>query len=230
MALLAERFEALGPWFSRSTIDGEVFGGDHDYSDDWRVRMFFECFPGARSILELGSFEGAHSLQLAQPASVERLVGLEGRDDNIARAELVAELLGRGNTEFHLADVDTAALEPYGRFDAVFCAGLLYHLTRPWRLLGEIAKVSDRLLLDTHYSTAGEDVLEGHRGSFLAEGGYEDVLSGLSPRSFWLTLGGLIEVLTENGFAVTRLIDHADWNGAGPRVQLAAERHAPAGG
>ena len=228
MSRLAERFDALQPWFTRATIGDETFGGDHSYDDDWRVKMFFECFPEPRTILELGSFEGGHSVELARPECVERLVGLEGRPENIERAELVAELLGRGNIEFRAADLDRADLEPHGRFDAVFCAGLLYHLTRPWRLLEEIAKVTDRLLLDSHYSATGADELEGHRGSFAEEGGYDDVLSGLSPRSFWLTLGGLIKVLTDNGFAVTRLVEEEDWKGAGRRVQLACERRPAA--
>lgn len=224
MSNLAERFEALQPWFTRTTIDGKTFGGTHDYDDDWRVPSFFHCFRRPRTILELGSFEGGHSVQLARPDCVERVVGLEGRPENIERAHLVTELLGRGNIEFHAADLDRAALEPFGRFDAVFCAGLLYHLTRPWQLLDEISKVSDRLFLDTHYSATGADELEGHHGSFAKEGGYEDVLSGLSPRSFWLTLGGLIEILTGHGYAVTWLIDVEDWLGAGRRVGLACER------
>ena len=222
-ATLEDRFEALAPWFSRFTIDGEDYGGTNDY-EGWRVQLLFESFGEPSSILELGSFEGAHTLQLARPDFVERVIGLEGRAENVARAELVTELLGRGNIGYHPADLDRVELEGFGRFDAVFCAGLLYHLTRPWRLIEEVAKVTDRLLLDTHFSAAGEDELEGHRGSFLHEGGYDDVLSGLSPRSFWLTLGGLYDVLEANGFGVTRMLQQEDWEGAGPRAQLVCER------
>jgi SAM-dependent methyltransferase len=150
-AEIAERFAALGPWSTRFVVDGEAFGGALDYSDDRRVATFFHWFGVPRTILELSSFEGAHTLELAAPGTSENVFGLDGRADNVERARLVAELLGRGNIEFAVEDLEHAELARYGRFDAVFCAGLLYHLVSPWRLLAEIGTVSDRLFLDTHY-------------------------------------------------------------------------------
>jgi SAM-dependent methyltransferase len=222
---VAERFEALAPWSTRFEIGGETFGGELDYSNDQRIPTFFRWFGAPRTILELSSFEGAHTLQLGAPETTERVVGLEGRPENVARSELVAELLGRGNLEFHEEDLETVDLARHGRFDAVFCAGLLYHLERPWRLVGEIARVSERFFLDTHYwSKPGDEVdVEGHRGGWYEEGGYADPLSGLSRRSFWLTLPALLEVLTGAGWAVHRVQDFPEW-GPGPRIWLGCSR------
>jgi SAM-dependent methyltransferase len=219
---LRDRFEALGPWYTRFEIDGETYGGTAPYEADYRVGLFFEWIEQPASILELSSFEGGHSLRLAEPPFVERLMGLEGRAENIERARFVADLLGRGNIEFAQADLDRDPLAPYGRFDAVFCAGLLYHLTRPWRLLEEIAQASDRLFLDTHYSPTEETEVDGYVGSIYHEP--PSSTSGLSKSSFWMTLPCLRDTLSRAGFMVVHEEDKLDWSGLGPRVHLAAIR------
>jgi SAM-dependent methyltransferase len=209
---IAERFAALAPWSTRFEIGGQPFGGEIDYSGDWRIGEFFRWFGEPRTILELSSFEGAHTLLLAAPETTDRVVGLEGRPENVERAHLVAELLGRGNVEFAVENLETVDLAAYGRFDAVFCAGLLYHLERPWHLLEEIGRVTDRLFLDTHY-WSGSDVVEveGHRGGWFDEGGYEDPLSGVGTRSFWLTAPALVQLLTEAGWLIRHFKDIPEW-------------------
>jgi SAM-dependent methyltransferase len=217
VAEIAERFAALGPWSTRFEIQGSTFGGELDYSRDRRTPRFFDWLGAPRTILELSSFEGAQTLQLGQPETTERVLGLEGRAENLARSQLVAELLGRGNLEFAHEDLETVDLARYGHFDAVFCGGLLYHLVAPWRLVNEVARVSPRFFLDTHYWTGEEVEVDGHQGGWYEEGGYTDPLSGLSRRSFWLTLPALLEILTAAGWAIQRFAHFAEWDN-GPRV------------
>ena len=127
--------------------------------------------------------------------------------------------------EFAVDDLETVDLESYGRFEAAFCAGLLYHLVKPWRLLREIAGVSGRLFLDTHYWTSGDTVeIDGYRGGWFEEGGYDDPLSGLDQRSFWLTRPSLLRALTDSGWVVRHVTDHPDWAGAGARLWVGCER------
>ena len=227
-AEIGERFAALAPWSTRFEIEGAAFGGELDYSDDHRVPTFFRWFGAPRTILELSSFEGAHTLQLAAPQTTERVVGIEGRAQNLARSQLVAELLGRGNVEFRQEDLETVDLAQHGRFDAVFCAGLLYHLETPWRLVREVARVTDHFFLDTNYWSGDEDEVEaeGHRGGWYDEGDYTDpvrALSGLRKRSFWLTLPSLLKVVTSAGWAVHH-VEHIPKWGPGPRVWLGCSR------
>jgi hypothetical protein len=225
---IAERFDALAPWRTRFEIDGEAYGGELDYTGDRRIAAFFDWFGSPRTILELSSFEGAHTLQLAARDATERVLGVEGRKENVERARLVEELLGRGNAEFVVDDLETVDLAAYGRFEAAFCAGLLYHLVAPWRLLAEVAEVTDALFLDTHYWTEPETVeVEGYQGGWFDEGGYEDPLSGLSRRSFWLTRGELLRALADAGWTVEHQADHADWAGAGARLWVGCVRSAP---
>lgn len=223
---LRARFEALGPWMTRYEVDGHVLGGTLDFGDDRRPPAFFEWFGSPRTILELSCFEGAHTLQLAAPPTTERVLGLDGRAENVARAALVAEVLGRGNIDVQVADLESADLTPFGRFDAVFCAGLLYHLAEPWHLVAQIATVSDRLFLDTHHCAATTDVVEvnGYHGQWYREGGRADPLSGLREQSFWPTLASLLRMLTDHGWAVRHVVEHLQWGGAGSRVWLGCYR------
>jgi SAM-dependent methyltransferase len=224
MTDLKDRFDALGPWYTRFDFEGESLVGEHSYADDYRIPLFFEWLGERTTILELSSFEGGHSLRLAKPNFVERLLGLEGRPELIERAELAVEVLGRGNIEMKRADLDKDGLEHLGKFDAVFCAGLLYHLTEPWRLIAEIGKVTDNLFLDTHFSDTEQVRIGDYVGSWHNEGGYSDPLSGLSESSFWMTLPCLKRTIGEAGLVVRHEQIVEDWAGSGPRVHLAATR------
>ena len=62
--------------------------------------------------------------------------------------------------------------------------------------------------LDTHYAATEERVVGPYHGRWHQEG--PDSLSGLSPRSFWLTVKDLVLVLMENGFLLRYILDLGD--------------------
>jgi SAM-dependent methyltransferase len=68
------------------------------------------------------------------------VVATEARDHN------VAELARRRSVTARVANVEES-LSDLGRFDVVFCYGLLYHLESPIRALRNMAAVCDDLLL-----------------------------------------------------------------------------------
>ena len=239
MASLQQAAAALGPWWFRFERDGVSFGGTVE-RDREKTEWFFSCLDKLGGeparILELGSHEGSHSLQLARHQAVKQIVALEGRQENLARAAFVKKTFGDDKITFRKYDVE--GLDPAdfdGPFDAVFCAGLLYHVPRPWDLIARLRGLTRRdLFLDTHYAAAPEATVEGHAGRWFVEGG--DPLSGLSASSFWLTLEDLERTLGENGFAVRWLRDLKEARN-GPRVFVLARRedrvqtrHGPAGG
>jgi SAM-dependent methyltransferase len=201
---LAAEFAARGPWVTKFVIDGQSLGGDYDPLDDasGRIGQFYGAFPDSATILELGSFEGGHTARLATFPGVTRVVGVEGRPENAARAAFALDVLGVSNVTLHVADLEAFDLTTLGRFDAVFNCGLLYHLHEPWTLLEQIARVSDRMYLSTHVCADDDaDVTEhGWAGRWYTEQGYEDRLSGLAPASFWPTRDGLLEMLASTGF------------------------------
>ncbi len=217
-------FARRGPWVTRFVIDGVESGGKFDALADTRVDQFAACFPGVRTILDLGSLEGGQTFNLARRPGVERVVGLEARVSNIERARFVQPLLKVSNAEFFQVDLETATLSEYGTFDAVFCSGLLYHLLEPWKLIERIARISPRLFIWTQYAddlSAGK-VVEGYRGSDFTEGGPDEPLSGMSPTSFWLTLGSLAKALTAHGFSRIDIVHNELRHPNGLAVTLAA--------
>ncbi len=111
----------------------------------------------------------------------------------------------------------------FGRFDVVFCSGLVYHLPRPWELLRDLPHAAPAAFIWTHYAATAEAEHAGWSGRWWNEGGIGDPLSGLSPQSFWLTLDELERALSEGGYSARDVVSLAnDWNGHGPAVTLAA--------
>ena len=128
---LSVQFHKLGPWFSRFTIRGRVYGGTNSYEGDSRVSQFLEWVRPAGRVLDLGSFEGAQSLMIAQDPGVTFVLGLDARDYLVRKAAFVAQAHGISHVHFKKCDFEIDRLATFGRFDAIFCSGVLYHLTRP---------------------------------------------------------------------------------------------------
>ena len=135
------------------------------------------------------------------PAS-KRSSPSRARDYNVEKARLVQRLLGITNVTFVEANLETFDLKCLGRFDAIYCVGLLYHLPKPSELLAKLKEVSDVLYLNTHYCRANcvSCTVDGHEGANWREFGYRDPLSGLSNWSFWPTLKSLTKILLDAGY------------------------------
>lgn len=221
---LYREFEKRGPWVTKFVVGGKEYGGDFDAMRDTRVDRFFDCFPTARRIMELGSLEGGHTLALSGRPQVEYVLGIEGRPANVEKAKFVQRLLDATGIEFVTANLEETDLASFGEFDAVFCSGLLYHLPEPWNLIEQVSQVSPNLFVWTHY--AAEDTVNatvnGLKGRTYQEYGLEDPLSGMSPDSFWPTLGGLQDMLREYGYEAIHLIEDEPNHPHGPAITLAA--------
>lgn len=221
---VAAAFAEHGKWISRFVIDGVEYGGSFDAINDPRLELFFATFAGVGTILELGSLEGGHTIGLARKQGVKRVLGLEGRKTNLARARVAARLLKARHVAFAEADLENAELAAFGKFDAIYCCGILYHLPEPWKLLQQCTAVSPRLFLWTHYSHEDEaDVTSGgYKGRLQPEGGLDEPLSGLSPQSFWPTIGSLVNMLTAAGFPVLHILSNDPTQSDGPAITIAA--------
>lgn len=221
---LEEEFERRAPWVTKFVIDGTEYGGDFDPSNDPRVPMFFKWFPDAREILEFGSLEGGHTFNLARRPGVKRVVALEARASNLERAVFVQHLLDISNIEFKVANLEEIDLTTFGKFDALFCSGLLYHLPEPWKLISQFSKLSSNLFIWTHYADDNQanEIINGYAGKSYREAGISDPLSGLSNVSFWPTLSSLIKMLTQNGYQKIHVLENNLTHPHGPAVIMAA--------
>jgi hypothetical protein len=216
---IAEGFRRLRPWVTRFRIGDAEYGGRYRAWEDPRIGQFFGVFPDVRSILELGALEGGHSFELAKRDGIV-VTAVEGREENIRRAEYARGLVGGTNVTFVHANLEDTPLRSFGRFDAVLNSGVLYHLPRPWMLVDQLREVAPRAFIWTqvvepHRAT---DVFEGHPGRFFDEGGIfprlaalvrSDRLRGLSRRSFWVTLPWLVERLRAGGFTDVEVLAEA---------------------
>lgn len=220
---IAREFDQRQPWITKFSINGAEYGGAFDAMNDARLAQFNDYFPNVRTILELGSLEGGHSFGLARNPNVERIVALEGRAFNIARSQFVQKLLGVSRVTFVEANLEEAELAAHGKFDAVFCSGLLYHLPEPWTLIRQCARVSSNLFIWTHYAADDNTIdVNGYHGKWYQESGFGDPLSGMSKSSFWPTLTSLKAMLAQNGFAKVSVIEDDAKHPHGPAVTLAA--------
>lgn len=220
---LAAEFAKRAPWMTRFVVDGVESGGNYDTLNDGRIKQFFECFPNVRTILELGALEGGHTFTLARREGVERVMAIEARAFNIEKATFINSLLGLKNIEFRQANLEHFAISSLGTFDAIFCSGLLYHLPEPWKLIAQAANVAPSLYIWTMYAHDDEATLEidGLRGREQIEGGLDEPLSGMSPKSIWLTIPSLVEMLRRSGYGKVEVLSKGQ-NPNGPDVSLAA--------
>lgn len=93
-----------------------------------------------RSVLDVGSGVG-HLAQFFVERKC-RVLCVDGRDENITSLQQRYPGL-----DARRVDLEMEPLAPLGRFDVVFCYGLLYHLANPVGGLRSMASVCDDLLL-----------------------------------------------------------------------------------
>jgi SAM-dependent methyltransferase len=220
---LQSEFDRLGPWVTRFTINGTSNGGTHDIPGQEKTLNLFRYFPNARRILELGSLEGARAFDLAANPQVTEVIAIEGRETNLARARLIQSLYDQHKVRFVCANLETTDLAQYGKFDVVLCFGVLYHMPEPWKLIEQCAAVSPNLYIVTGYAAKGLEQRNGYWGAAYKEEGLDCPLSGLSPESFWLTLGSLYELLVSSGYTAVRLLANMPDLPDGPSVVLTAQ-------
>jgi hypothetical protein len=223
---LAAEFERLSPWITRFYINDVFYGGDYDAAGDHRLAKFFEFAGSPCSVLELGSFEGGHSVALAAHPSITRVVSIEGRKQNIEKARFIQRITGDHKVEFIHADLEQDDLKRLGRFDAVLCLGVLYHLASPWKLINKIAAVSDRVFIWTHFALDKESELltSDVSGSYRVESGVGDLSGGLGTLSCRLTLGSLMACLDGSGLRLVEACEIDMTHPSGPGVLFGARR------
>ncbi|CAK7284860.1 class I SAM-dependent methyltransferase [Streptomyces misionensis] len=210
----------LGPWVNSFEFDGTTYPlSDRKNAANaelpapprkGRAQAFFEVFPDTRHILELGALEGADTVRLARRPGTA-VVAVEGRADNLARAEFIIGLHQLANVELMCADVETLDFEALGTFDAVLCAGLLYHLQEPWKLLHQLAKITDRLFISTHYwgGAGTERAADGYTVKLVREEHPEPRTRALTETVLWFDRESLLHAIKDAGFDAVNILHDA---------------------
>jgi SAM-dependent methyltransferase len=169
----------------------------------------------ALRVLDLACLEGMYALEFA--ARGARVVAIEGREANLAKARFAAEALDIDGIDFQLGDVRDLDPARHGTFDVVLCLGILYHLDAPdvFDFVASMRRVcTDLLVVDTHASPApresrthdgvtyfGESLLE-HEETATEDERLDAAWSSLdNPKAFAPTRASLLNLLGVNGFS-----------------------------
>jgi len=166
-------------------------------------------------VADLGALEGGYAVALARRGF--DVTGIEGRSINIAKCRLVEERCAWPNLRFVHDDI--RHLDRYGPFDAVVCAGVLYHLDEPARFLEHVGRCTRRLVvIETHYADDREPpgvtlgpwtTHDGRRGRWYNEWPEDTPPEAIeasvwasigNSRSFWLGKPALLDAIRAAGF------------------------------
>jgi 2-polyprenyl-3-methyl-5-hydroxy-6-metoxy-1,4-benzoquinol methylase len=166
-------------------------------------------------VLDLACLDGLFSIEFAKQGA--ETVGIEIRDANVKKALFCKEALGLPNLTFAQDDVRNISVERYGRFDAIVCSGILYHLTAEdaFDVIKRMASMVNRVVvIDTHVALQAQAsvTLDGQTycGSIFREHADNATpqqkagnlwASADNTTSFWFTRPSLINLLNAAGFS-----------------------------
>jgi len=169
---LSKRIHAFPRWHYQFDLQGiltPIFDAKHQNRHLQRKAYFFDplvrlCGGSLKRkrVLDLGCNAGFWSLQAVE-AGCDYVLGIDGRQMHVDQANLVFETknIEPSRYEFRRQDIFDLDRSALGRFDVVFCFGLLYHLSKHIDLLELISSVNtDLLMIDTLITDRPDPVLE----------------------------------------------------------------------
>ncbi len=166
-------------------------------------------------VLDLGCLDGLFSIEFASHGA--ETIGIEIREANVKKALFCKEALGLNNLKFIQDDVRNISEKALGRFDAVICSGILYHL--PAQDAVKLVQtmfdmLTEVLVIDTRITTQplekfhhdGADYWGRHAREHSAKETQEQKAKKLlaswdNAQSFYFTRPSLINLLTRIGFS-----------------------------
>ena len=231
------RLNELLPWRA-FTVDargrplgGTAWRGKRDTPQvipDPRIDRLHERFDlSDKHVLEIGCFEGIHTIGLCRFAA--SVTAVDARVENVVKT-IVRCAFFDVHPRVLVHDVEAPEDDDLLHADVCHHVGVLYHLEDPVGHLRRVGKMISRgLMLDTHYAR-DEDATEtydvgGERFRFrrYRERGRADVFSGIRPTSKWLRVDDITHELRHAGFDAVEVVETREERN-GPRVLLFAER------
>lgn len=233
---LAE-FNRLLPWHAGTQLpDGRIIGslearpGKRDSIQaipDKRITKLHKTIDLAgKSVLEIGCFEGIHTIGLCSQGANVTAVDL--RPLNVVKTSVRLACYGYSARVVTL-DVENPDVN-LPDFDVIFHCGVLYHLEDPVAHLQRLLPHCQTIYLDTHVAGEADDdaTLESggrtYHGHQHDEGGWADPFSGRGKGAFWLKTSDLVKLVEEAGLRTELWSERDERNGC--RIGLFATRPA----
>jgi len=157
---------------------------------------------GLKTALDVGCGLGYFS-GLLRSLGLE-VTAVDGRPENVEEAAR-----RHSGVTFHTYNAENPAIRTLGKFDLVFCFGLLYHLENPLLAIRHLQAMTERLLLLEAVVFPGDEPVM----ALIDEESTED--QGLAHFAFYPTEACLEKMLYRAGFAsvyrFTRMPDHSEY-------------------
>lgn len=233
-----ERLNCLLPW-SSFIVDwqGRQFGKPWSSTKralpqeipDRRIVELHRRFPlTTRKVLEIGCFEGIHTIALSRLA--RQVIAVDSRIENVVKTIVRCAVFGESPTVLPWNAEERWPAEVELSCDVLHHVGVLYHLVDPVGHLNSILPhVIDAVMLDTHVAPENAELdeyaVEGRVFRYLPyrEGGREEPFAGMSDHAKWLLEEDLIRMLHEAGFDEVDVAERRNERN-GPRLLIYAAR------
>jgi len=181
-----------------------------------------------KSVLEIGCFEGIHTIALCQRAA--RVIAVDSRVENVIKTLARAAMFDCWPQAYVVDVEDRKADTSRLAADVAHHVGVLYHLQDPVAHLMDLGRqVRQGLMLDTHVATNAQATSNypscGREWRYrrFGESGRPDPFSGMYGHAKWLALDDLEQALRAAGFSRIDVVEQRN-EPNGLRVRLFAER------
>jgi hypothetical protein len=232
-------FGVMRGWTTQFEVDGKFVAGPIGMCSDLRMLWHLDIIGGAanKRALELGPLEGAHTKTMIEHGARE-VVSIEGFPACWLRCLIVKEAYQLHQAQFLFGNFCDYVADYQGpKFDFVLAAGVLYHQENPARLILDLARLTDQVLVwsqvadETHPNGAEATVEAGGRtyrgrindylGARRVEKGY---CGGLHSVAFWMYPEEMRRAFIDAGF---RFIVERRWGAtpSGPSVLFVASKY-----
>lgn len=227
----------LLPW-SSYVLDsnGRIFGKAHskkkrnepEIIPDPRIIELHHRFDLTdKHILELGCFEGNHTIALSQYA--RSVSAIDARIESVVKTITRTAMFGYRPEVFSLNLEETIQNTSQISCDVLHHVGVLYHLSNPMEHLNTFLPHCEYLMLDTHVA-ACDDELETdicdevtYRFKYYKEAGRAAPFAGMANHAKWLPEEDLINILRSHGFTYIDVAQRRQERN-GPRILIYASK------
>ena len=191
-------------------------------------------------VLDLACLEGMFAIELALHGA--KVLGIEGREVNLAKAKFVQNTLSLNKLELIRDDVRNLNPQRFGSFDVILVFGILYHLDTPdvMGLMQQVYECCERaVIIDTNislepnnsYTWKGEvywgTYWEEHRSGSTEEEQLDALWASIgNQRSFTLTRASLCNLLRHIGFtSVYECLNPYEYHNPNWPLAVTKDRH-----
>lgn len=163
-----------------------------------------------RRVLEVGCFEGLHTVALCEKGAI--VTAVDARPDNVVKTLVRLGFFGC-HARVLVADVEAVGFAALiGTVDWVHHVGVLYHLRDPVSHIDALGRfVADGIMLDTHFALPGEITdaytVDGRSYQYrrVDEFGRADAFSGMYDHSKWLLIDDILHAVRRAGFTMAQV-------------------------